>query len=171
MRPMISNRPSCKSFRYSMHVLFLTIITCLCAFQGIAGETNGWRAGVAKAEITPKESMWLAGYANRTNPATGTETPLWIKFLALEDAEGHRALIMTSDTLGIPQGIYQHSCAALKEKFNLAPEQIILSASHTHCGPVLKNSLYDAYPLDDQQLKLIDDYSTWLEKEIVQTAG
>src|SRR5215468_815237 len=80
-----------------------------------------WLAGTAKANITPTEPMWLAGYASRTKPAEGKATDLWIKILALEDANGHRAVIMTSDTLGIPQGIYQHTCAALKKKFDLEP--------------------------------------------------
>jgi hypothetical protein len=96
---------------------------------------------------------------------------LWIKILALEDADGHRAIIMTSDTLGIPQGIYQRTCSALKEKLDLEPHQILLSASHTHCGPALKNSLYDAYPLDAHQDELINSYSADFEKKIVATTA
>ena len=46
-----------------------------------------------------------------------------------------------------------------------------MSASHTHCGPVLSNALYDAYPLDDHQRELINQYSAYLEKQIVETAG
>jgi hypothetical protein len=130
-----------------------------------------WLAGTAKANITPTESMWLAGYASRTRPAEGKSTDLWIKVLALEDGTGRRGVIMTSDTLGIPQGIYQHTCAALKTKYRLEPHQIILSASHTHCGPVLSNALYDAYPLDDYQRDLINNYSARLEQQIVETVG
>ena len=88
----------------------------------------------------------MAGFASRTKPADGKEMDLWIKVLALEDARGHRAIILTSDLLGFPQSIYQHTCAALKEKFALEPDQILLSASHTHCGPVLRGALYDIYP-------------------------
>jgi hypothetical protein len=78
---------------------------------------------------------------------------------------------MTSDTLGIPESIYQHTCAALKEQFGLEQHQILLSASHTHCGPVLRNALYDAYPLDDLQRELIEKYSAEFEKTIVETAS
>src|ERR1019366_15536 len=117
------------------------------SFSLLAAEP-GWKAGTAKASITPEPGLWMAGFAARTNPADGKIMELWIKALALEDADGHRAVILTSDLLGIPQNIYQHSCAALKEKFNLAPDQTLLSASHTHCGPVLRNALYDIYPPD-----------------------
>jgi neutral ceramidase len=131
----------------------------------------GWKAGTAKASITPEPGLWMAGFAARTNPAGGKIMELWIKALALEDADGHRAVILTSDLLGIPQNIYQHSCAALKEKFNLAPDQILLSASHTHCGPVLRNALYDIYPLDETQRDLIEKFSTKLEGQIVEIIG
>lgn len=130
-----------------------------------------WKAGTAKAVITPESGMWMAGFAARTNPADGKIMDLWIKALALEDADGHRAVILTSDLLGIPQNIYQHCCAALQEKFKLAPEQILLTASHTHCGPVLRNALYDVYPLDEKQRDLIDKFSTKLEGQIVETIG
>src|SRR5438105_5369308 len=137
---------------------FSTLVSLLLLLPALAGtrsngEDRGWKAGVAKTEITPDQPMWLAGYASRTKPAEGKEMPLWIKVLAIEDAEGRRALILTSDTLGIPQGIYKNVCAALKTRFKLEPQQILLTASHTHCGPVLRNSLYDAYPLDESQIK------------------
>ena len=130
-----------------------------------------WKAGTAKTIITPIQPVWLAGYAGRNKPAEGKVTDLWLKVLALEDASGHRAIILTSDTLGIPQSIYRNTCAALKEKFNLAPEQIILSASHTHCGPVLRGALYDIYPLNDDQRAEIEKYSAWLESKIIETVS
>src|SRR5690348_17331588 len=106
-----------------------------------AGSETLWKAGVAKTDITPTIALWLAGYAGRTKPAEGEEMPLWIKVLALEDAGGKRAIILTSDTLGIPQSIHSHICVQLKQRFNLEPAQILLAASHTHCGPVLRSSL------------------------------
>src|SRR5882724_10486309 len=121
----------------------------------IQGAESLWKAGVARANITPEQPLWLAGYATREKSAEGKLMDLWIKVLALEDAEGHRAIILTSDTLGIPQSIYQNVCAGLKQKFGLEPDQVLLTASHTHCGPVLRSALYDAYPLDDRQISLI----------------
>jgi len=96
---------------------------------------------------------------------------LWIKVLALEDAQGKQAIILTSDTLGIPQSISSNVCGRLKQRFKLEPAQILLTASHTHCGPVLRSSLYDAYPLDEQQIKLIEQYSTKLETDIIDTVS
>jgi hypothetical protein len=130
-----------------------------------------WKAGVAKADVTPSEGLWMAGYASRDKPAEGKLMSLWIKALALEDAEGHRGVILTSDTLGIPQSIYRNVSGTLQAKFGLKPEQVILSASHTHCGPVLRGALYDAYPLDDNQRKLVEKYSTQFETNIIETVA
>src|SRR5215510_580377 len=137
----------------------------------LPGAEKFWKAGVAKTDVTPSERLWMAGYAGRDRPAEGKLMSLWIKALALEDADGHRGVILTSDTLGIPQSIYQNVSGTLQAKFGLQPEQIILSASHTHCGPVLRGALYDAYPLDDNQRKLIETYSARLETNIVETVG
>jgi neutral ceramidase len=96
---------------------------------------------------------------------------LWIKVLVLEDARGRRAAILTSDTLGIPQSIYTNVCRELKRRFGLGAEQVMLSASHTHCGPVLRNALYDMYPLDDDWRARIEKYSAELEAKILATVG
>ncbi len=143
----------------------------LLSEHGVFAAEGTWKAGVARANITPTTRMWLAGYASRTNASAGKAMDLWMKVLALEDAQGRRAVIMTSDTLGIPQSIYRHTCATLKEKYGLEQPQILLSASHTHCGPVLRNALYDAYPLDDEQRKLIEKYSVEFERTIVDAVG
>jgi neutral ceramidase len=129
----------------------LAVVVLLLAGAPLRAAEALWKAGVARANITPTTPLLLAGYASRDKPAEGQVMDLWIKALALEDAEGHRALVLTSDTLGVPQSIYQSVCAALKAKFGLSPEQIILSASQTHYGPVLRGALYDMYPLDDAQ--------------------
>ena len=155
---------------FKLRALLAGVAALLCG-QSVDAAEKFWKAGVAKSEITPTEPLWLAGYAGRTKPAEGAEMSLWIKVLALEDGDRHRAIILTSDTLGIPQSIYRNVCAALRTRFQLAPDQILLTASHTHCGPVLRSSLYDAYPLDREQLKLIEDYSTKLERDIVETVG
>jgi neutral ceramidase len=149
--------------------LFFCCVLTACETVGVAASEAFWKAGVAKSDITPGKALWMAGYAGRTKPAEGEEMPLWIKVLALEDADGKRAIILTSDTLGIPRSIHSNVCVQLKQRFNLEPAQILLTASHTHCGPVLRSSLYDAYPLDTNQLALIEEYSSKLERDIVET--
>ncbi|HEV8001584.1 MAG TPA: neutral/alkaline non-lysosomal ceramidase N-terminal domain-containing protein, partial [Planctomycetaceae bacterium] len=113
----------------------------------------------------------MAGYSSRTSPADGSLHDLYVRVLALEDAQGHRAVLVSSDLLGIPRSISENVSQVLASKFGLPREALMLNASHTHCGPVLRGALYDAYPLEETQKKLIADYSSELESAIVRSVG
>ncbi|MHC4401967.1 MAG: neutral/alkaline non-lysosomal ceramidase N-terminal domain-containing protein [Planctomycetota bacterium] len=145
-------------------------LLCLPGPLLLAQETT-WQVGVAKAKITPQTSLWMAGYGARDHPAEGTLHDLWIKVLAIEAADGNRAVFVASDLLGFPRGMYDRICAELAARCELDPSQVMLTASHTHSGPVLRDALYDIYPLDDDQKNLIEDYSRALEKTVVATIG
>jgi len=134
-------------------------------------ETPTWKAGVARSVITPEEPLWLAGYAARQRPAEGKMHDLWLKALALEAADGQRAVLITADVLGFPRASAERICAGLREKHGLGRDQIMLAAGHTHSGPVLENALYDIYPLDDAQREAISRYTRRLEAIAVETAG
>ena len=45
----------------------------------------------------------------------------------------------------------------------------MLTSSHTHCGPVLSDALYDIYPLDEKRRARIEAYSRKLEQQMVET--
>lgn len=130
-----------------------------------------WKAGVARANITPTNALWMGGYAKRTNPAEGKETDLWLKALALEDAGGHRAVIVTSDLLAIRPPTYQACLPRLKQQFGLDPAQVLLTASHTHCGPFLPTRPDGLQAFDEAQQKLLAEYSARLQDRIIETVG
>ncbi|MCA9039918.1 MAG: neutral/alkaline non-lysosomal ceramidase N-terminal domain-containing protein [Planctomycetaceae bacterium] len=142
------------------------------SFLGRTGEVYaGWKAGIAEANITPEQKMWMAGYGSRSEPAKGTRGDLWVKVVAIEDENGHQAVIYSTDLLGIPQTIYNNVCARLEEKLKLSRAQIMLNSSHTHSGPVLRGALLDIYPLDDAQRTMIEEYSQKLEATLVTLAN
>lgn len=159
--------------RFFGFLLLHLAAVALAAGAAFAADTPqpGWRAGLAQAKITPDRPMWMAGYGGRDRPSEGTLHDLWIKVLALEDAEGRRAVAVTSDLLGFPRGMYERIVAELGRRYRLEPRQIMLTASHTHTGPVLRDALYDIYPLDDAQRALIEAYSAALEQKLVETVG
>ncbi len=155
---------------------FLRLVLVICpAIVGCFGFAEpvqaGWKAGIAKSVITPRQPMWMAGYGSRTASAEGAQHDLFVRVMALEDDRGHRGIILASDTLGISQSIYNELAKRLKEQFGLDRSQFVLHGSHTHCGPVLRGALYDAYPLDAAQIDLINNYSDWFTAEIVATIG
>ncbi|AEI48321.1 neutral/alkaline non-lysosomal ceramidase N-terminal domain-containing protein [Runella slithyformis] len=128
---------------------------------------KGWKAGVAKAIITPKESVWQAGYASRIHASEGKLHDLWAKALALEDENGKKCVLVTTDMLGFPKAMSDRIRTQLHDKFGLAKAQIILNSSHTHSGPVLDDALHDIYPLDANEEAKIARYSRQLEAQII----
>lgn len=132
---------------------------------------KGWKAGVAKVIITPKEAIWQAGYASRTHASEGKLHDLWAKALALEDETGKRAVLVTTDMLGFPKAMSDRIRTQLNRQFGLPNAQIILNSSHTHSGPVLDDALLDIYPLDANEQTKINRYSRQLETQIIALVG
>jgi hypothetical protein len=94
-----------------------------------------WKCGTASTVITPKEPLWLAGYAARTRPSQGTISDLRATALVLEDDAGGRLAIVSVDLIAITQAIATHAYAGIENALGLPRERVILAASHTHFGP------------------------------------
>jgi neutral ceramidase len=133
-----------------------------------AGEKS-WRVGIAKAEITPESPMYMAGFGGRDKAAEGTLHDIWVKALALEDANGYRGVVITCDVCGVSKKTYEKICDELKKRCGLERSQILLTYSHTHTGPALDECLQDYSDWDDAARTRIRDYTRWLEKTIVET--
>jgi neutral ceramidase len=129
-----------------------------------------WKVGIAKAVITPDTPVWLAGYGMQRVP-TGKLHDLWVKTLALEDNKGHRAVLVTTDHMGVPKGMYESMCKKVSARFGLDRSQIMFTFSHNHCGPRLRGDLVDYYPIDEQQTQLVNQYTDRVDEIIVQTVG
>ncbi|MCY7358419.1 MAG: neutral/alkaline non-lysosomal ceramidase N-terminal domain-containing protein [Rudanella sp.] len=131
------------------------------------GWAQGWKAGVAQTVITPKEPLWLGGYASRTHVSDGKLHDLWAKALALEDATGKRAVLVTTDLLGFPKALSDMIRQQVETTVGLGRDQIILNSSHTHSGPVLENALVDVYPMNNREQAQVRQYSQQLVGQIV----
>lgn len=130
-----------------------------------------WNAGVSRVVITPRYPMWMAGFAVRDHESEGTLHDLWAKALVIEDAQGRRAVLVTTDLLGFPKALSDRIRDRLAKKHDLTRAQILLNSSHTHSAPVLEDALLDIYPIDDQQTKRVHDYTVELEDKIVALVG
>jgi hypothetical protein len=97
-----------------------------------------WKVGLAEVKITPERPVFLSGYASRNKPFTRVELDLYAKALALEDGQGHRAVLITSDLIGFPAAVAEPVCARIGEKTGLTRAQILINSSHTHTGPALR---------------------------------
>ncbi len=141
-----------------------------CATAAVAAESFSWNAGVAKVVITPEKPVWLAGYGSK-RPPDGKLHDLWMKALALEDAGGRRAVLITSDFQGVPKSMSDRVFAQLQAKYQLSREQVMFTFSHNHCGPRLGDDLVDYYPVEPQQVELVQEYTDLMVTKCVTLVG
>jgi neutral ceramidase len=129
-----------------------------------------WKGGVAKANITPPNWMPMAGYASRKAKHPDSKlTDLWAKAIVIEDENGHQAVLVTLDLIGIDRPLSQKICQQISENHDLSRSQISLATSHTHTGPVVASNLRPMHYLlfDEANQKLVDDYAIFLADAVV----
>ena len=161
-----------RSISHAAHRVHRTfaLLLFICWFvSGAAAQPApvGWKAGLARADITPTGSLWMGGYAARDRPAEGALHPLWAKALALEDADGSRAVIVTSDLLGLPREVAVRIAERIESEHGLTRADVMLTTSHSHSGPVIGRALEDIYPLDEEGWARVDSYTRSLEDSVV----
>ena len=106
-------------------IRWLPLLACLLGAAGAsqpAAAQYRWKAGVASVDITPHESIWLAGYGMRTKPSEGVLRNIYVKALALEDESGATTVLVTSDLLGFPKEISD----AIAEKVRNKTERTVV---------------------------------------------
>ena len=150
--------------------IFLNVFLTLALFAVSANshaKKPSWQAGIARTVITPETNVWLAGYGSKRVP-DGKLHDLWMKALALQDAAGHRVVLITSDFQGVPKSMSDPVFALLKEKYGLNRDQIMFTFSHNHCGPRLGDDLKDYYPVEAEQEELVEQYTLLMQNRTVE---
>jgi hypothetical protein len=161
---------------FCLSICLLTLTVFVDGFTASAYAQENFRAGVASTVITPKQPMWMSGYAARTKPSEGKIHDLRAKALALEDSQGTRFVIVTVDLLGIPRPTRDWLEKKANQRYKLPPASLLLNASHTHCGPVLeeaKDSIYGNtfYGLSPEQIQQSRRYVETLQRKLLRLIG
>lgn len=144
----------------------------VCAQPSTADSSKaGWRVGLASVDITPAPGIWMAGYAARTEPATGTLLPLHAKAMAIEDATGAAVVIVTLDLLGLTAPVVARIARDVERQHGVPRHSLLLCSSHTHSGPVIDDQLAVAYDLTPAQWRRITDSTRTIETQIVDVVG
>src|SRR5688572_591538 len=146
------------------HTVFVLI---LCVVASAAD----YRAGIGRIDITPDGPIWLSGYAARKKPSEGVMHRLWAKALAIEDSKGSRAVIVTTDVLGIPRHIADVVGARVQKQYNLERSRLLLNSSHTHTGPVIGSNLRIMYDFDEPNRRAVADYTEKFTNALVSVVG
>jgi len=140
------------------------------SFASVQVQSQTWKAGVARAVITPDTPVWLAGYGLKRVP-DGKLHDLWMKALALEDPRGERVVLITSDFQGVPKEVSDRVFTDLQKKYGLERRQIMFTFSHNHCGPRLGSDLIDYYPVEVEQEAIVQEYTQKMEQRLVSMVG
>ena len=117
-----------------MRILFLLLLLLVINLDA----APSWKAAAAKAIITPKKNLWMAGYSSRKTGAKGKLQDLFAKALVVEDEKGARLAIITLDLIGVPKPLRVAVAREAQAKFKLPPSHLLINASHTHCGPMIR---------------------------------
>src|SRR5436190_19924509 len=92
----------------------------LFSFTSFAANAIGaearWKAAFTSVKVTPDVPLAMSGYANRVKPFERVEQDIYAKALALEDQDGHRAVILTMDLIGLSQAIAEPVCKRITDK-------------------------------------------------------
>ncbi len=126
------------------------------------------KAGVASVAITPTEPIWMAGYASRNKPAVGKEMDLFAKAVALEDPAGTVLVIVGTDLVGLPRSLSEPVAREVSKRTGLPRERLMLTSSHTHCGPVVRDNLMDMYDMPADMRPKVAAYGDLLQQKLVE---
>ncbi|HZZ80360.1 MAG TPA: neutral/alkaline non-lysosomal ceramidase N-terminal domain-containing protein [Gemmataceae bacterium] len=155
-----------------MRSLCICLAFCLTVSVTHAQETPGsWKAGVATRVITPQKNVWMAGYASRKEPAAGKAQDLFAKALAFEDPRGERLVIVTLDLIGVTRAMRDEVGRQVEKKYKLPNDRLLLNASHTHSGPLVRPRPSVTYDLSEEQWKEAETYMADLQITLVQVVG
>ncbi len=155
----------------ALRFYFRFVLVILIPILGVNAAEPDWQAGVARANITPKGSYWMGGYASRKKPSEGSVLDLHAKALALKDADGNRMVIVTLDLLVITPKMASAILAGAKDRFGLETANVLLNCSHTHCGPELRLYRDTLHNIPEPYMVKMRAYVDWLDERVVDLIG
>ena len=111
------------------------------------------KVGYSRVDITPLESVPLAGYGNNMQRLSqGVLDPLYATCIAITDGEGNSVLLCTVD-LGMTWDFYCVPARdAISKKYGIPRECVIISAIHTHSAPDIALQTYPPIARYTEQL-------------------
>ena len=94
------------------------------------------RAGIARIDITPTESIWMEGML-RAHRSEGVHDPTFAKALVLSNDErlDQACAIVTVDACHIPDWLTADVRRKVEQEIGLPADHTIIAAKHIHSGP------------------------------------
>jgi hypothetical protein len=93
-------------------------------------------AGIAQRKITPEPGCNLGGYFHH-RVADSVKSDLFAKAMVFEN-EGQKIAIVSLDLICMISEIAEPAKKKIFEKCNIHPDAVMICATHTHTGPVIR---------------------------------
>lgn len=128
-------------------------------------------AGAGKSEITPLPGIPLGGHGPEGRVARGYWTRLYARAFYFQDPQNHALALVTCDLYAVPAGLRAKVLELVNRSERLAPDDLIISANHTHHGPAnfASAELYNAFagPLPNFDLELFNFLADKISEAVV----
>jgi neutral ceramidase len=98
------------------------------------------KAGTGRADVSPREPVFLWGYPHVERMSTGVHDPLLATALCLDDGR-RRAVTVSVDVLYIDRAWGDPCRGRIAERTGIPPDAVMIAATHTHSGPVTADIL------------------------------
>lgn len=113
------------------------ILLCVVTLSWISSLTAAaeLRVGAAAVPITPNPGTPMAGYYS-ARAAEGVDDDLFAKAIVIE-MDGSKAAMVVCDLISMPRAVAEEARRLIEKSTGIAPERVMVSATHTHTGPTL----------------------------------
>ena len=111
-----------------------TILVFAVAVLAITTASAELKAGAAKRSIVPPFPTQMGGYYDRQDTFTGVSRPVLVRALVCENGETGVA-IAVADLIAVSRNLVDGARAKAAEATGLLPENILISATHSHSAP------------------------------------
>lgn len=152
--------------------LSLVLSACLCGVLFVPAATAATlHVGAKSVSITPDQPIALAGQMH-TRIARTVESEVQANALALESREGdtvvEQAIFVACGLVAIREGVYAKVQAELAPRIpDFDINKLVLSATHTHTGPVMTDGMYE---IQDDDVMRPSAYVEFLAKRVADAA-
>ncbi len=118
-------------------ILFILIlIQSLFINSKVYSQETILKAGIARIDITPTESLYMGGYDEscRANPSNGSYGNIYLKALVFDD-NINQVVFIEADVVSLPHEDYLSIRKLISAETNIPFENILLGCTHNHATP------------------------------------
>lgn len=127
--------------------------------------------GFARIDITPEQPLRLSGYASRSTPFVGVDTPLYVRACVMREAPDMDYALVTVDTIGLPGALTKSIAERVENRYGLSREQFVIACSHSHTAPQIAGGLTNIFTeeLSDDERAAAEAYTRRVADAVVDS--